>query len=100
MRLAADLSIEHRGKELDQILVAINALDLNLIRVAKVSNPGIIVQTSFAFVFCGCVFLAGLGPRPEDPNHGWNVYGPDRLFLFVGALMTLKFCQVMLSPPA
>ena len=58
------------------------------------------VQLSFGMTAISAAFLAGLGPRPADPEHGWNVYGPDWLFLLAGSAMMLGQFKENLRAPA
>lgn len=58
------------------------------------------MQLSFGMTAISAAFLAGLGPRPAEPDHGWNVYGPDWLFLLVGSAMMLGQFKGNLKGPA
>jgi hypothetical protein len=51
VRAAGGLSIAKRGEELDQILVGLNELNSDLLTVASIAQPGIIVSTAH-FRFC------------------------------------------------
>ena len=58
------------------------------------------VQLLFGMSAIGAAFLAALGPRPADPEHGWNVYGPDWLFLLIASALMLGQFNENLKAPA
>ena len=46
------------------------------------------------------LLLAALGPRPTDPEHGWNIYGPDWVFLVAFSAFLLMILSESAKPPA
>ena len=102
VRIAAlgKMTTDRRTEALDRILVELNSLDKDVNRVSQLSFRGLIFQTGFMLWFDLMLLLAALGPRPADPEHGWNVYGPDWVFLVAFSLFLLIILSESAKPPA
>ena len=72
----------------------------DLSHVAQLGQPGIIAQMVFWLGFVCFGLVAGLGPRPLDPEHWWNIYLPDWLCLVLCTQTLLDGFKENLKQPA
>ena len=77
-----------------------NALGQDTDRAAQVAATQQLGQHVFGFGMAAQLALMALGPRPDDPEHWFNVYAPPWLWLLIAGVAILTSLHDNLLPAA